>query len=328
MLWDAQGEATIKDQRSHNVKIEDVRRVLIVGVGAMGQQIGLQCAMHGYDVMLYDIALEALASAAAKVRAYAEHLVAEGRLTQEEADAALARITTTDDPQEPAAEADLLSESVPEDPELKGKVLAQFNQLCPPRTIFTTNTSSLIPSMFAQATGRPNQFAALHFHQYVWESNVVDVMSHAGTSKQTEELLYAFAKRIGQIPILCKKESHGYVFNAMLNAVNRAALTLAANGVASVEDIDRAWIGVMKMPVGPFGILDHVGLQTAWDITKHWAEELRDPQLQANADFLKRYIDQGRLVVKSGRGFYTYPNPAYEQPGFLVGGDAPARSGR
>jgi 3-hydroxybutyryl-CoA dehydrogenase len=294
----------------------------------MGQQIGLQCAMHGYDVMVYDIAPEALETAAAQVRAYALHLVAEGRLTEQGADAALVRITSTDDPEEAAAEADLLSESVPEDPELKGKIFAQFNRLCPARTIFTTNTSSLIPSMFAQATGRPAQFAALHFHQYVWESNVVDVMPHSGTSKETVELLYAFAKRIGQIPIVCKKESHGYVFNAMLNAVNRAALTLAANGVASVEDIDRAWMGVRKTPVGPFGILDHVGLQTVWDITKHWAEELRDPQLQANADFLKKYIDQGRLGVKSGRGFYTYPNPAYEQPGFLVGEDAPAHTGR
>jgi 3-hydroxybutyryl-CoA dehydrogenase len=309
------------------VKIEDVRRVLIVGAGTMGQQIGLQCAMHGYDVMLYDIAPEALETAAAQVRAYVEQLAAGGRLTQEQADAVLARIHTTDDPQEAAAEADLLSESVPEDPELKGQVFAQFNKLCPPHTIFTTNTSSLIPSMFAQVTGRPAQFAALHFHQYVWESNVVDVMPHLGTSKETVELLYAFAKRIGQIPILCKKESHGYVFNAMLNAVNRAALTLAANGVVSVEDIDRAWMGVMKMPVGPFGILDHVGLQTVWDITKHWAEELRDPQLQANADFLKGYIDQGRLGVKSGRGFYTYPNPAYEQPGFLVGDVALAHNG-
>ena len=309
------------------MKIEDVRRVLIVGAGTMGQQIGLQCAMHGYDVMLYDIAPEALETAAAQVRAYVEQLAAGGRLTQEQADAVLARIHTTDDPQEAAAEADLLSESVPEDPELKGQVFAQFNKLCPPHTIFTTNTSSLIPSMFAQVTGRPAQFAALHFHQYVWESNVVDVMPHSGTSKETVELLYAFAERIGQIPVLCKKESHGYVFNAMLNAVNRAALTLAANGVASVEDIDRAWMGVMKMPVGPFGILDHVGLQTVWDIAQHWAEELRDPQLQANADFLKRYIDQGRLGVKSGRGFYTYPSPAYEQAGFLVGEVALARNG-
>ena len=171
--------------------------------------------------------------------------------------------------------------------------------------------------MLAEATGRPAQFAALHFHQHVWDSNVVDIMPHSGTSRETVDLLHAFAKRIGQIPILVKKESPGYVFNAMLNALNGAALALAAQGVATVEDIDRAWMGVMHTTVGPFGILDVVGLKTAWDITRYWAEALSDPELQANADFLKGYIDRGRLGVKSGRGFYTYPNPAYARPGFL-----------
>jgi 3-hydroxybutyryl-CoA dehydrogenase len=301
------------------MNIQDIRRVLIVGVGTMGQQIGLQCAMHGYEVVLYDIAPPALESAIAQIKIYASHLVAQERLSQAEAETAMARITTTADPQAAAVEADLLSESVPEDPALKGRIFAQFNQLCPPHTIFTTNTSSLIPSMLAEATGRPAQFAALHFHQFVWDSNVVDIMPHPATSAETVTLLQVFARRIGQIPIVLKKENYGYVFNTMLNALNRAALTLAANEIASVEDIDRAWMGVMKMPLGPFGILDVVGLETAWDITQYWAKTLNDPQLQTNADFLKKYIDQERLGLKNGRGFYTYPNPAYQRPDFLTG---------
>jgi 3-hydroxybutyryl-CoA dehydrogenase len=288
----------------------------------MGQQIGLQCAMHGYRVTLYDATEDALKTAASQVRSYAAQMVEGGLLTSEEADAALARMDAASDPARAAVDADLLSESVPEDPELKGRVLAQFHQLCPAHTIFTTNTSSLIPSMFAEATGRPAQFAALHFHQCVWESNVVDIMPHPGTAPETVELLQAFAQRIAQIPIILKKENYGYVFNAMLNALNRAALSLAARGVASVEDIDRAWMGVMKTGVGPFAILDRIGLQTAWDITRYWAEALNDPELQANADFLRQYLDQGRLGVKSGHGFYSYPNPAYAQPDFLTGGEA------
>jgi 3-hydroxybutyryl-CoA dehydrogenase len=287
----------------------------------MGRQIGLQCAMHGYDVVLYDVAQGALPAAATQVKAYAAELVTAGRLTREASDAALARITATGDAAQAAAGADLLSESVPEDPKVKAAAFAQFNELCPPQTIFTTNSSSLVPSMLAEATGRPAQFAALHFHQHVWDSNVVDIMPHPGTSQETVDLLQAFAKRIGQIPILCKRESYGYVFNAMLNALNRAALSLAARGVASVEDIDRAWMGVMKTPIGPFGILDVVGLETAWDITRYWAETLSDPELQANADFLRRYIDRQRLGAMSGRGFYTYPNPAYARPDFLITDD-------
>ncbi len=307
------------------MNINDIRRVLIVGAGTMGQQIALQCAMHGYQVTLYDISDRALPRAMGQIKSYAHQLAHEGRLSKEAAKGALARIVATADAAAAAVEADLLSESVPEDPELKGRVFAQFNQLCPPHTIFTTNTSSLIPSMFAPATGRPAQFAALHFHQNVWDSSVVDIMPHAGTSHPTVELLHAFAQRIGQIPIVLQRENHGYVFNAMLNALNRAALSLAARGVASVEDIDRAWMGVMKTPVGPFGILDHIGLQTAWDITQYWANELQDPELQANADFLRQYLDRGHLGLKTGQGFYSYPRPAFAQPGFLSGGlDGPA----
>jgi 3-hydroxybutyryl-CoA dehydrogenase len=305
------------------MKIEDIRCVLIVGAGTMGQQIGLQCAMHGYEVVVYDIVPEVLEAANAQIKAYAAHLVSQARLTQSEADAALARLSFTTDPEDAAAGADLLSESVPEDPALKGKVLAQFNELCPPHTIFTTNTSTLIPSMFADATGRPAQFAALHFHTYVWDSNVVDIMPHPGTSPETVELIYAFAQRIGQIPIVLQKENYQYVFNAMLGALNTAAVKLVVDGVASVEDVDRAWMGVMKMPVGPFGILDIVGLKTVWDIVQYWATAVNDPQLQANADFLKQYVDKEWLGVKTGRGFYTYPDPAFARPDFLTGGASP-----
>ena len=291
------------------MKIEDVRRVLIVGAGTMGRQISLQCATHGYNVTLYDIAQEALEAATGQLKEYAAFLVTWGRLTRKEADAALARITTTNNAKQAAAQADLLSESVPEDPRLKGKVFAKFNRLCPAHTIFTTNTSELMPSVFAKETGRPEQFAAFHFHQHVWEANIVDVMPHPGTSKETVGLLCAFAERIGQIPIVLRKESPGYVFNAMLNALLGSALTLAVNGIASVEEIDRAWMGVTKMIVGPFGILDTVGLDLAWKITESGARFTGDKQLQAHADFLKQYIAKGWLGVKSGRGFYSYTAP-------------------
>ena len=172
--------------------------------------------------------------------------------------------------------------------------------------------------MFAEATGRPAQFAALHFHHEVWVSNVVDIMPHPGTAEETVELLYAFAKRIGQIPILLRKENYGYVFNAMFNELNTAAVSLVVNGVASIEDVDRAWIGVMKMPLGPFGWLDGIGLDTCWKITEYWAKTLGDEQLQKNSDFFKEYVDKGYLGVKSGRGFYVYPAPAFQDPGFLA----------
>ncbi|MGO9179698.1 MAG: 3-hydroxyacyl-CoA dehydrogenase NAD-binding domain-containing protein [Candidatus Limnocylindrales bacterium] len=161
--------------------IDAVRRVLIIGSGTMGLQIGLQCATHGCAVVLYDIDPAALEAGITRVRVYAEEQVKAGVIGTGTRDRALVAITTTTDPATAASEVDLVSESVPEDPALKGHVFAQFNALCPPRTMFTTNTSSLLPSMFAEATGRPDRFAALHFHLPVWSGNVVDVMPHPGT---------------------------------------------------------------------------------------------------------------------------------------------------
>ena len=138
---------------------------------------------------------------------------------------------------------------VPEDPNLKARIFAQFNLLCPERTVFTTNTSSLVPSMFAEATGRQDRFAAFHFHDIRF-TRIVDIMPHPGTAPKTIILIKAFADKIEQTALVLKKETSGYLFNAMFMKLVEAAQTLASSGVASVEDIDRAWMGVMNAPSG------------------------------------------------------------------------------
>ncbi|MDK2847985.1 MAG: 3-hydroxybutyryl-CoA dehydrogenase [Desulfuromonadales bacterium] len=302
------------------MKLKDIRKVLVVGGGTIGQQIAFQCAAHGYAVTLFDISPDSLRAAKRRIRAYGDYLVAERHIKQETAEKAIEHIVPTSDPGQAAAEADLLSESVPEDPTLKGEVFAQFHRLCPSRTVFTTNTSLLVPSQFAKSTGRPERFLALHFHQPVWVGNLADVMPHSGTSPEVVSLVRDFAKSINQIPLVLQKENYGYVFNAMYSGLNSAAIALAANGVAAVEDIDRAWMAVMKMSVGPLGMLDVVGLDTVWHVTDYWAKHIKDPQTVKNAAFLKReYLDKGWLGVKSGRGFYSYPHPAYQNPTFIHG---------
>ncbi|MFO7665333.1 MAG: 3-hydroxyacyl-CoA dehydrogenase [Desulfobacterales bacterium] len=300
------------------MKIDDVRQVLIIGAGNMGQQIGFQCAVSGYDVTFYDLGQGALEKAKDRIGKLAKTYMAAGRLTEESAHASMKRIKMSYDAGEAGGNSDFVSESVPEDPELKSRVFAQFNEICPARTVFTTNTSSLIPSMFAEATGRPEKFAAFHFHD-VRVTSIVDIMPHPGTSGETTELIKAFAERIGQVPIMLKKENSGYVFNAMLMELLKSAQTLAANDVATAEDIDRAWMGVMHTLAGPFGIMDSIGIDTAWKVTDYWANRTKDPQFLANASFLKQYVDKGLLGVKSGKGFYTYPGPAFGKPGFIEG---------
>ncbi len=298
------------------MNIDDIKTVLIIGSGNMGQQIGFQCAACGFDVVMYDINSDMLEKAVDRMGKLAKTYIQGKRLTPEKAGEALLRIRTSTDPAEAGGNADFVSESVPEDPELKGQVFATFNKVCPPHTIFTTNTSSLIPSMFADATGRPDRFAAFHFHD-TRISRIVDIMPHPRTSPETVETIKAFALGIKQIPIMLKKENFGYVFNAMLMELFKSAQTLAANNVASVEDIDRSWMGVMHTTVGPFGIMDSIGLDTVWKITDYWAKILKEPQQIANAEFMKPYVDKGDLGVKTGRGFYVYPDPEYAGPGFI-----------
>jgi len=300
------------------MKVEDIKKVVIVGAGTMGQQIGAQCAIHGLEVVLYDLNHDILDKAFERIKKLLKSFTTSNRITQKEADAAIRRIRGTTNIGEAAANADLVSESVPEDPELKGKVFSKFNALCPDHTIFATNTSTLLPSMFAQHTGRPEKLVAIHFHD-VRTTDIVDVMAHAGTSEETLNVAIEFAIKIGQVPVVLKKESPGYVFNSMLTALFEAAQTLAANGVTSIEEIDRAWMGVLHMPIGPFGLMDSIGIDTVWKATDYWANKLNDAQDKKNADFLKEYIDKGHLGQKSGQGFYSYPKPAYRNPGFVRG---------
>jgi 3-hydroxybutyryl-CoA dehydrogenase len=299
------------------MKVEEIQKILVIGSGTMGQQIGFVCAMNGYDVALYDLSEELLVKAMARIRKMAHGYVKAGRLSQLEADTAISRISPSNDPEQAGRGADFISESVPEDPALKGEVFALFNGICPDHAIFTTNTSTLVPSMFAEATGRPDRFAAFHFHD-VRFTNLVDIMPHPGTSEATVKLIEDFACRIGQNPIILKKESSGYVFNAMLTALLDSAETLAANEVSSVEDIDRSWMAVFHMPIGPFGIIDSIGLETVWKVNDFWATKLNHAQFRKNADFIKRYIDQGQLGTKSGEGFYKYPDPEYRRADFAT----------
>ena len=164
------------------MKVDDIRKILVVGTGFMGQKIALQCARFGFEVVAYDPVSKSLENARVRIPAFAAELVAQQKMTPEASEAALSRIRSTSRPED-GADADLLSESVIEDPDLKAKVFAQFNQVCQPKTIFTTNTSTLLPSMYAEATGRPAQFAALHFYG-VFDHQLVDVMPHPGSSPE------------------------------------------------------------------------------------------------------------------------------------------------
>lgn len=296
----------------------EIKKVLILGAGTMGLQIGIQTAASGFEVIIFDPFEEALGAARQRSGKLAGRLAACNRFSKENAQAALTRMRFTSDPEAAGKDADIINESVPEDPALKAKVFAQFNGICPAHTIFTTNTSTLVPSMIAEDTGRPDRFCALHFHD-CQVTNVVDIMPHPGTSQATLEAVKKFSTDIDQFPIELKKEQNGYVFNTMLSEWMASALNLASREVAKVEDIDRAWMGIMRSMTGPFGIMDSIGLETVYKVTDYWAEKKQDPQARQNAAFLKAYVDRGDLGIKTGKGFYSYPEPEFLAAEFLKG---------
>ena len=294
------------------ISLSDIKKFLVLGGGTLGLRIGLQAALSGFDVTIYDINEKTFESAKKIQDSILKSLIQKERITNEEANAALKRIIFTINAEEAAKDADFVSESVIEDLGIKKKVWSQFSTLCPAHTVFTTNTSYLMPSLFAAETGRPERFCAFHFHD-VFTANVVDIMPHPTTEQWVIDLLIEIGTKLKQTPVFVKKESPGYIFNAMLVALIGAAGALVTYDVASIEDVDRSWMGNFKMDRGPFGILDNIGLETVWHITN----TLPDIKSQKFAALLKNYVDAGKLGVKTGEGFYKYPNPTFQDKNFI-----------
>ena len=295
-----------------SISLPDIKKILILGSGTLGLRIGLQAALSGFDVTIYDINEKTFESAKKIQDSILKSLIQKERITNEEANAALKRIIFTINAEEAAKDADFVSESVIEELEVKKKVWKQFSILCPAHTVFTTNTSYLMPSWFAAETGRPNKFCAFHFHD-VFFANVVDIMPHAETEQWVIDLLMVLGRKLNQTPVFVKKESPGYIFNSMLMALLGAAGALVTFDVSSIEDVDRSWMGNFKMETGPFGILDAIGLDTAWHITNTQS----DIKSKKFAALLKTYVDNGKSGVKTGEGFYKYPNPAFKDKNFV-----------
>jgi len=293
------------------MKAEEIKKVLIIGAGLMGRQIALQCALFGVEVTLYGRSDISLARARRHLKRYAQYLSQGGYITSDRAAAALERLTFTTDPVAAAADVDLVSESVAENLDCKREVWALFGPLLPPRAILTTNSSMLLPSEFAEACGRPAHFLAWHFHQLCFIKNMVDVMPHPGTDPVCVAAVMEFSRRLNLQPIALKKEHRGYVFNAMLTSLLTAALELAVTDVATLQDIDQAWMTVMQTAHGPFGIMDGVGLDTVANILSFGVavepENALYPQALA---WLQPKIEQGHLGQKTGQGFYSYARPS------------------
>lgn len=294
--------------------IDDIQNVMIAGAGTLGMRIALRCALDGYNVVMYDINPEQLETAKSMQAHLANRLLKQGNVTSYQVERAKTNLVATSDLEQATDNVDLVSESVIEDIDIKLSFYDDLTARLPSGTIVTSNTSFLLPSQMLSAIKEPEYFCAFHFHD-VFTQIVVDVMPHPTTNQGTIDLLMEFGKRINHVPVFVQKENPGYMFNAMFGEILAKAGEMYVNQVGSIEDIDRSFMGNFHTPAGPFGMLDQIGLDTAWHIM---ANSMK-PEVKTFADELKRRIDAGQLGYKSGEGFYTYPRPEYGKPEFLKG---------
>lgn len=294
------------------------KNVTVAGSGVLGYQIAFQTAFYGFNVTVYDINDEVLEKAKAKFDILAESYKKDLKATEEQLAATKANLQYNSNLAEAVQDADLLIEAVPENPQIKIGFYEQLAKVAPAKTIFATNSSTMLPSQFAEYTGRPAQFVALHFANEIWKHNTGEVMKHPGTSDETFNSVLEFAKQIGMVALPIYKEQPGYIVNSLLVPLLSAALDLYVNEVADVETIDKTWMVATGAPVGPFGILDVVGVTTAYNINKMAADKTQNPtKIKAAAMLKENYIDKNKLGVATGEGFYKYPNPAYWEKNFL-----------
>lgn len=289
-----------------------IKKVCILGAGTLGTRVALQAALSQFSVRIYDINPKALDKSRKTMETIVRQLAKSSGLEADSGLNAIQGIIFTDNPQVAVQDADIINESVLENVKVKNEVWALFGQIAPEKTIFTTNTSFLLPSMFAEISGRPDRFCALHFHD-VFFSKGVDIMPHPGTDPKLIPVLEAFGRSLEQLPVVIQKENHGYLFNAILGAILSTAGKLLANGVGSVEAIDKSYMVNFRVDMGPFAIMDRIGLDTVWHVTVNNNEE----GSKDFANLLKCYVDEGKLGEKTGEGFYKYPNPAFKRHDFL-----------
>lgn len=296
------------------------KNITVAGSGVLGSQIAYQTAFHGFQVSVYDINDEALELAKERIKKLKPRYQEDLKATQEEVDAAYNRLSFYSDLAEAVKDADLVIEAVPERVEIKVDFYKKLAAVAPDKTVFVTNSSTLLPSQFAEATGRPEKFLALHFANEIWKNNTAEVMKHPGTDMQYFDQIIEFAKAIGMVALPLYKEQPGYILNSLLVPFLEAAQMLLVKEVSDPETIDKTWMIATGAPLGPFAILDVVGIRTAYNITLAKAEATGNEEFMKLAELLKReYIDKGKLGRETGEGFYKYPNPSFAQPGFLKG---------
>ncbi len=295
-----------------------ISMVCIVGSGYLGSQIGVLCARHGYKVCMQDVSTDALNASKKSVDEYVQKWIAEGDLNVPDGEIVKQRISYTLDIAEAVQGAGLVIEAVVERLDVKQEVFKRLDALCTSDVLIATNSSSIKVSNIEVTTRHPERVLNMHFYGYPWKRRIVELMRGTSTSDEVMDAAQGFSHSIGVYPLMVLKESTGFIFNRVWRAIKKECLTVVDEGVASFEDVDRAWMSLYGTEAGPFGLMDRVGLDVVRDIELVYYRESEDPKDQPPEILLDK-ISRGELGVKTGKGFYKYPNPSYLRSGWLHG---------
>lgn len=285
------------------MRIQDVRTVGVVGCGLMGSGIAEICARAGFQVIVREVDETLLQKGLDRIRASMAKAVERGKLSAAEMEAAWGRIRGTLR-MEDFADCDLVIEAVVEEMGTKKQVFAALDRICPPHAVLASNTSSLSITALGSATRRPEKVVGLHFFNPAPVMPLLEIVVGLQTAEETVALGRALGERLNKTVVL-SKDRPGFIVNRLLIPYLLDAIRLLEEGVATMEDIDTAMRLGLNHPMGPFTLMDFVGLDTLLFIADAMFEELKDPRYAA-PPLLRRMVAAGWLGRKSGRGFYTY----------------------
>lgn len=287
------------------MKLEDIKRIAVIGAGNMGHQIALQAALSGFDVKCSDVNDETLKKAQAFVADYLPGRVRKGRLTAEQAQAAQSRIRFTSSMEEAVRDADYVIEAAPEVLQLKRNIFADLDRMAPPHAILATNSSAIVSSRIADATQRPDKVINMHFFNPALVMKLVEVVKGPHVGDATADVTMQLSEALGKVPVLLRKEVDGFLLNRIFAAISREAMWLLEMGVAEVEDIDKACVYGAGHPMGPFRLNDLTGLDLSYIMRMEKFRASGDPADLPSPRLVEHYM-RGEYGQKTGKGWYDY----------------------
>ena len=280
-------------------------KLTVVGAGSMGAQIAQQAALHGVEVSLHDQDEAQLQKARESNRGHLARRVEKGRLSQEDAAAALDRVRPTTDVRAAVHQTDVVIEAVFEDLELKRRIFRELDEAAPADAVLASNSSTMGISKIADVTQRPDRCLNMHFFYPVLVMELVEIVRGPMTSDETVDRATSLAHAMGRTPVLLNKEIDGFIVNRILHAATQEAYRLLDAGVASFEDIDTAVEKGLNWPMGPFRLGDFSGLDVTYNARLHMYRVTGDERYKPSPQ-LEAKVKAGKLGRKTGEGWYTY----------------------